>query len=104
MNVTIPGSVVKIEKEAFSDCIGLKKVLMLDGVKYIRDYAFWFCKNLKHVTIPTSVVNIGADAFFNCPKLKEVIFKGKTKREVQSMDNYPFGIIEDESIIKCIKN
>lgn len=66
----------------------------------IGKYAFYMCKSLIDVMIPDSVKSIGKYAFYGCSNLKEFLFKGKSLEEVQSMNNYPWGI-RDESIIRC---
>jgi hypothetical protein len=71
-----------------------------NGVTSIGPYAFANCKGLTNVTIGNSVTSIGEDAYYNCNKLISLTFKGKTFEEVQSMENYPFGI-ENKSILKC---
>ncbi len=38
-------------------------------IKYIKNFAFWGCSDLKTVTIPEKVVNIGEFAFFQCTSL-----------------------------------
>ena len=43
-----------------------------DGVKRIRKYAFYNCSSLKSVTIPGTVTSIGEDAFENCTGLTSV--------------------------------
>lgn len=90
-SVTIPSCVTKVWTAAFSDCEGLRdvtvpqcvcanrlssifpsayqsitKVVILDGVTRIGNYAFDGCSGLTSVTIPDSVTNIGTGAFFGC--------------------------------------
>lgn len=71
-SVTIPDSVVTIEKFAFSDCSDLTKIVIGNGVKKIRDSAFSSCSSLTSVIIPDSVVTIGENAFKYCKSLKNV--------------------------------
>jgi len=51
------------------------------------------------VTIPDSVNNIESWTFRGCDRLKEAVFKGKTKDEVMSMENYPWGL-KDTSVFR----
>ena len=96
-SVTIPDSVTSIGECVFRDCSGLMSVTIPDGVTSIGYRAFYNCRALTSMTIPASVTSIGYEAFYN---LNSLTFKGKTFEEVESIDNYPFGI-RDESIIKC---
>lgn len=47
-------------------------LIIPDGVKSIRKYAFSSCRNIKSVTIPDSVTSIGSGAFENCQSLNSV--------------------------------
>jgi len=99
--VSIPNSVRKIDKNAFSDCENLEYTLY-KGCKYIGNddnpyyalwqvdrniqtitfkndcriicgYAFANCENLTEIEIPESIVSLSDGAFYNCNKLAEVI-------------------------------
>ena len=72
--VTIPGSVVAIPYDAFSDCSKLISVSIANGVKSIEDYSFSGCEKLTAVTIPDSVKTIGSSAFCECTSLASVVF------------------------------
>ena len=76
-------------------------VTIPDSVTSIGVGAFYGCSSLTSVSIPDSVMSIGPGAFYKCSNLINVIFEGKTLGEVQSMENYPFGI-KDRSFITCI--
>lgn len=52
--------------------IGIKTVIIEDGVTTIGDGAFQRCQNLTSVTIPGSVTNIGISAFEECDALTSV--------------------------------
>ena len=95
----IPYSVTSIGNRAFCDCELLKEITIPDSVISISDDAFSFCKSLTSITIPDGVTSIGDAVFYGCYSLNEVIFKGKTLEEVKQMDNYPFGI-KDENVFK----
>ncbi len=64
-NIEIPGSIISIGADAFSDCKSLESVNIHDGVKYIGDMAFAYCKKLRRVVIPNSVDSIGIDIIFS---------------------------------------
>ena len=73
-SVTIPGSFKYVGGE-FKDCINLKSITMLEGVKGITEEAFAGLSNLEEITIPSSVATIDCDAFAGTKWLKN-------KREV----------------------
>jgi hypothetical protein len=73
-NVTIPGHVKYIGKEAFHGCVSITSVTIKDGMEKIEDGAFQGCTNLKSVTIPSSVKSIGEWAFDSCIRLTSVTY------------------------------
>ena len=50
----------------------ITEITIPNGVKSIKDYAFYGFKNLKSVTIPNSVTSIGNCAFNSCDSLKSL--------------------------------
>ena len=56
--VTIPDSVIAIEKSAFENSRVIK-VTIPNGVRYIGERAFANCKHLKDINIPESIALIG---------------------------------------------
>lgn len=62
-SVTFPGTVKKIDKDAFFRCRNLKSVEIPDTVTYIGDQAFFQCRSLHKVTLPLSAAHIGRHAF-----------------------------------------
>ena len=72
VSVTIPESVMAIEKEAFSNCAYLQKITIPPSVKSIGSEAFCSCCSLESVTIPGSVKSVGKLAFVFCDSLKSV--------------------------------
>ena len=65
-DVTIPDGVLSIGPMAFYNCLGLKNVIVPEGVTSI---SFFNCSNLIRVTIPSSVTSVN---FFGCSSLEEV--------------------------------
>ncbi len=63
---SVPGSVKKIEKEAFYGCSGLTEMSIGEGVTEIGDYAFYGCSGIKSMSIPGTVESIGISAFELC--------------------------------------
>lgn len=69
----IPSGVTAIGKNVFTryDITG---VTIPEGVKYIGQYAFWECKELKSVSFPKTLEQIDGTAFSDCEKLESVNF------------------------------
>lgn len=87
-------SLYEIEKSAFSNCNGIKKIVLPDALHIIGEDAFFACENLSEIVlsknlqsiparafylstisqieIPSSVKSIGDEAFCMCKKLKNV--------------------------------
>ena len=59
---TIPATVEKIGRNAFSGCMNLVSIKIPDSVKSIEPFAFFGCTNLE-INIPASVTHIGECAF-----------------------------------------
>ena len=64
--------VTEIGMLAFTNCSGLTKVTIPEGVTSIGAGAFQSCGSLTEVTIPKSVETIGDGAFSSCSSLTEV--------------------------------
>ncbi len=71
-NITIPNSVAKIGKSAFSDCTRLESIKIPSSVTSISDSAFSGCTSLEGITIPSSVTSIGNGAFSYCASLTSI--------------------------------
>ena len=77
--ISIPASVIKIERYTFADCTNLKNVYFSNGVKNVENNAFTNCTSLTKVNIPDTVDSIGNSAFFGCTNLIEVHLPDKLK-------------------------
>ena len=71
-SVRFVDGVVYIRDYAFINCSGLTSVTIPDGVKYIGNSAFENCTGLTNVTIPSSVTSIYVSAFKNCSGLTNI--------------------------------
>ena len=49
--------------------LGIKRVIIENGVKYIGKLSFYHCEALADILISDSVTEIGSDAFLLCKKL-----------------------------------
>ena len=70
--VTMPDSVVKIDKEAFEKCTKLKTVEFSKNLEEIGYEAFARCKGLKALDLPDTLRTVGGGAFGGCEKLSDV--------------------------------
>lgn len=55
-SISIPDSVISIEKYAFGGCESLMEVIIPSSVISIGDYAFSDCKSLKSIIIPNGEI------------------------------------------------
>lgn len=65
--------VLGILPNAFSDCFGITKVYLLDGLMTIGREAFSGCTSLEEIEIPETVVYLGKGTFSGCKSLEKVI-------------------------------
>ncbi len=71
-NYTVPGTVNKINTEAFSNCTRLKSVTISNNVTTIGIKAFYNCTKLENIVFGKNVKSIETQAFYGCKALKEV--------------------------------
>ena len=93
-----PTSLVSIERNAFNNT-AIKEVVLNDGLRYIKDNAFYRSNKISTIVIPTSLESVGNAAFHpgavgsnnNTHKLSKVYYKGFEKSAWEninvSMDN-----------------
>lgn len=72
-----------VPRSAFLECLGLRELILPDGLEVIDEYAFASCTSLKEVTVPDSVKTLGEGAFDSDYKDFRAFFnkqsaKGKT--------------------------
>ena len=71
-SVRFVDGVAYIRDYAFLNCSGLTSVTIPDGVQYIGNDAFEGCSGLTNITIPDSVTSIYGSAFKNCTGLTSI--------------------------------
>ncbi|MCP4850019.1 MAG: leucine-rich repeat domain-containing protein [Verrucomicrobiaceae bacterium] len=71
-NITIPGSVTSIGRNAFEFCTNLKQITLAEGIRSIGDAAFIECTSLTSVIVPDGVTGIASSAFYKCNSLSSV--------------------------------
>ena len=74
--ITIPGSVMRIERATFRGCSSLEEIIIPKSVSSIYGYAFGGCKMLKKVILPRKLKNISENAFVGCSSLSEIQYLG----------------------------
>lgn len=70
-----------IKESAFSGCVDITKVYLLDGLITIEKGAFENCTGLLEINIPETVTRIGDNAFSGCESL-EVLVLNEGLREI----------------------
>lgn len=75
--IDIPSSVIEIDGFMFSDY--LRKVILHNGVREIRDYAFRFCEKLATINFPEGLETIGIRAFYPS-NIVRAVFPNSLKR------------------------
>ncbi len=72
--VTLPSTLVSIEKEAFRCCTNLERIELPEGVVSIGEGAFQDCTYVQDVSLPTTLRCVGRAAFANMTSLGKVAF------------------------------
>ena len=84
-SVTVPESVLSIEKKAFAFCTSLKTVTLSEGLEKIGEMAFWGCKSLDRISIPSTVKEIDKNAFSGCENLKTVRIPRRFENQIETI-------------------
>ena len=79
MELSIPGSVTRIDPAAFSGMNELGAVALPSGVTYLREKTFYGCDNLSSVILPEKMNTFACSAFLACPSLSNVKLTSKNK-------------------------
>ena len=70
---TVPDNVWEIDQYAFAQAQNIEKVILHDGVKYVRSYAFENCDSLTHFAFANVVEKVESYTFLDCDNLMSVI-------------------------------
>ena len=68
-SVSLPASLKRIGKNAFTNCKALTVVTVPEGVTELGNNAFSSCTNLAQISLPGSLRTIGLGAFYKCEAL-----------------------------------
>ena len=74
-----------IGKNAFKDCVSLKKITIPKNVISIGDGGFENCNSLEEITLGTSLKSLGTRVFYGCVSLKSISV-AKTNEFFTSID------------------
>ncbi|MEG0076889.1 MAG: leucine-rich repeat protein [Erysipelotrichaceae bacterium] len=85
-SVTIPESVIIIDKYAFNNCSNLASITFSEGLTKINEQAFSYCKNITELNLPNSLIEIGNSAFRDNTSLVTVNFGDK----IETINAYGF--------------
>ena len=101
-NLTLPSTLVTIEKFAFYNCPKLKTVdfTRCKHLKEIGENAFAYCEKLEELDIPNSVKSIGMHTFYHCDSLKQVFLPASLEEAEKNI----FGFckkLEEIDFSKC---
>lgn len=80
MSVEIPEGVRELREGAFCECTKLKKVTLPNTLQKIGKYAFSACDRIERLEIPSGVTVIGENAFFSCAGLKQISLPATLKK------------------------
>ena len=70
--LVIPEGVKEIKKYAFRNCTGLTSVEIPNSVASIGDYAFYDCTGITSVVIGAGLTSIGSSAFSGCSSIASI--------------------------------
>ena len=85
VDVVIPDGVKRIRNWAFFDCMHIASVVIPDGCRYICEEAFFWCDGLRRVVLPDGIMmEYGEDAYYNMVGSKY----GKVDSEIVSFTDF----------------
>ena len=80
-SVSIPNTVLKINRYAFSGCYLLSNVSFGENIQNIEKEAFAHCNSIISIELPKSIKKIGNGTFRSCFELKEIKIPSNVKHE-----------------------
>lgn len=87
---------------AFQECRNISSIIVGDGISSIGSQAFAICPKLKSVVIGQNVTEIGENIFWLDDGLTDIMFMGKSKSQIEAMDNYPWDVGAAGEYLKSI--
>lgn len=77
--VTLPNTLIYINKYAFANCVSLQTIVIPDSVLYMGEGVFSTCTKLLHVTLSNQLGCISSGMFVNCCNLDNVLIPDSVK-------------------------
>lgn len=71
-SITLPPSIISVEREAFYGCSSLKSIFIPESVTSLGICSFAYCNSLMSIVIPEGVAKIEAELFEGCSSLKSI--------------------------------
>lgn len=104
LSVKIPSSVVEIGGVAFEYCYALENIEFSEGsqLETIGEGAFYMCQKLQSISIPSLVKDLSASLFGNCSGLVEVNYE--KPENIMSIGNETFMNCSSLNAIEIPKN
>ena len=78
--VVVPEGIKYIRARAFCDCETVTEIVLPDGLKRIGNRSFAGCQNLLNINLPDGVTSIGEEAFFHCDSLTDLFIPRSVKK------------------------
>ena len=69
----IPEGIVSIDKDAFSSCLHLRKIIFPNSIKRIEAYCFYKFDKLEEIELPYGLKDIEDGLFMGCKSLKRLV-------------------------------
>ena len=83
VKVEVPQTVKRIASQAFINRLGMKEIILPDGLETVGDAAFMGCTALTTLTIPHTVTAVGKRLCWGCHSLQKVILPQSIKEVPQ---------------------
>ncbi len=80
---------ITIEEGAFTNCFGLTKLKLPNGVTSIPDGMFSACRGLREIDLPRTVTSVNMGAFSDCWQLRALIVRASDKPTFTGKFNGP---------------
>ena len=94
IEVTIPDTIEKIQRDAFTDCANLQKIHLSNAVSRLVPSIFYGCTVLREVNIPDGVTCLPKKVFKDAPLERVHIGKGLETLDTDSFGKNPRGLAE----------
>lgn len=78
-SVSLPKTIIKISRNAFSGCEDLTTIKLNEGLKIIGNSAFKKCYNLKNIELPSTLEKIDTLAFYDCKSIEVIVLSNSLK-------------------------